>query len=150
PGRAWRRKHREQDMSVTAADATHVRSGGPTFTRREQAFVAVGTIAYVLSTVKYQTRDALSTDTGAQALVEVFWMGIACVAAAAPLLRRGALLPRISPPVVGLLIFAALTSVSAAFSYWPPLSLVKSCFLLGAILVAVWSCSVRAPADVLH
>jgi O-antigen ligase len=137
-------------MSVTAADATHVRSGGPTFTRRDQAFVAVGTIAYVLSTVKYQTRDALSTDTGAQALVEVFWMGIACVAAAAPLLRRGALLPRISPPVVGLLLFAALTSVSAAFSYWPPLSLVKSCFLLGAILVAVWSCSVRAPADVLH
>ena len=117
--------------------------------RVDAVLAAVATFAYAASTVKFLNRDPLGSDTGAQAFVEVALVGIALIAAAVPTLRRGAIFPHPTPPVVGFVIFAGLTMTSALFSYWLALSLVKSCLLLATVLTATLLCTWRSPRDIL-
>jgi O-antigen ligase len=117
--------------------------------RVDAILAGVSAFAYVASAVKFLNRDPLSTDTGAQAVVEVALMALALIAAAVPTLRRGAVFPRPTPPVIGFSVFAALTMLSSPFSYWMALSLVKSFLLLGAVATAILLCTWRSPRDIL-
>lgn len=112
--------------------------------------VVVATCAYALATAKFETRDAVSTDTGAQAYIELALLGVSLLAAAIPTLRRQELYPHPTPLVGGLLAFGVLAIVSSMFSFWALLSVVKGCLFLAVVSIAFLLCTTRPPGVILR
>ena len=110
------------------------------------AALALG--AYIISTIKFQNRDPLSTDGGIQAILEICALGFGLAMATLVAIRRGAI-PRVTPPAIGFAIFAGFAMLSSVFSYWPLLSVVKGSLLIVTLAIAMLVCDALGPRRVL-
>ena len=114
----------------------------------DAALAALALGAYVLSTIKFQNRDPLSTDGGIQAIIEICALGFGLAVAILVAIRRGAI-PRVTPPAVGFAIFAGFAMLSSVFSYWPLLSVIKGSLLIVALAIAMLVCDALGPRRML-
>jgi O-antigen ligase len=112
------------------------------------ALAALALGAYIVSTIKFQNRDPLSTEGGIQAILEICALGFGLAMATVVAIRRGAF-PRVTPPAIGFAIFSGLAMLSSVFSYWPLLSVVKGSLLIVTLAIAVLVCDALGPRRVL-
>ena len=123
-------------------------SAGAVVPPHRQAMVALAaTLLYVASTTKYQARDPLSTQAGIQAVLEI-GLVMGALGLSALITRPRTLVRHLTPTVIGFILFAVFAMLSSAFSFWPPLSLIKASLLVATVLTAAMLCAARPPKEV--
>jgi len=120
------------NRSIRAAALSEPRISGSSTT---PLVIWVAAALYVLSTQKYLVRDALSTSTGPQGLIEAGLIGTAFLLALGGAIRDGWVRP-VTVPLILLALFGLLALASSAYSFWPPLSIVKALLYLAVLALA--------------
>ncbi len=105
-------------------------------------------LLYAISMMKFYTRDAVSTQTGPQGVIEVL---LVMSSALALLPSLHALRYRLFVPssAKAFILFGALAAVSSAFSFDPVLSLVKAMSFLLVCAIALTASTAFRPSRVL-
>jgi len=125
-----------------ASDTRFVHPGRP-------AVIAVLSMAcYVVSTIKFQTRDPLSTQAGIQAALELALVSTSFVLAASIASPR-LVWQHLTPTVIGFVLFTGFALLSSVFSFLPMLSLIKGGLLLVTLAIATILCASRPPREML-
>jgi O-antigen ligase len=101
-------------------------------------------VLYVCSTQKFWLRDPLLTNSGPQGIVEAVLIGGAFLVVLASAIRAKTV-RKPSGPVLYLAFFGLFALASSAFSFWPPLSIVKGILYLLVIGLAWLASSLWGP-----
>ena len=116
--------------------------------RPSTMLLSASALLYAISMMKFYTRDAVSTQTGPQGIIEVLLV-ISSALALLPSLHALRYRPFVPSSAKAFILFGALATVSSAFSFDPLLSLVKAMSFLLVCGIAVTASTAFRPSRVL-